>query len=75
MKAKYFLFMGNLNVIRELDYEYCYLNHDSGKWVRDNSLIGAITGFDGDASTHEVSKQDAQAWVRENHRGLSVEWL
>ena len=75
MKAKYFLLNGHLNVIRVIDVDYAYLNHKSGKWVRDNDLIGPVTGMDGDASTQEISKQDAQKWVRENHPNLNVEWL
>ena len=75
MRAQYFMYLGHLNVIRELDYDYSYLNHKSGKWVRDSSLLGAVTGYDGDASTHEITLQEAQRWVAKHHPDLSVDWV
>ncbi len=74
-EVTYFLLNGHLNVIRVIDdVDYSYLNHESGKWVSDNSLFNAVTGAGGDASTREITLQEAQSWVKDNHPDLSVDF-
>ena len=73
--AKYYTQRGRINVYRVFGHEYSYLEHATGNWVRHASVCDSVTGYRGDASTHEISKSEAQAWVKKNHPGLSVEWL
>jgi hypothetical protein len=75
MTAKYFLLGGGLNVVREIDAQYAYSNHQTGNWISDNKLIGPVTGYDGDAATYEVSLEQAQASVSQQLANLVVDWI
>lgn len=73
--VKYYSYLGGVNILRAIDVDYAYLDKRSGKWVSDNSLIGPITGYDGDASTHEITREKAQQWVAKHHPNLNVSWV
>lgn len=67
--------LGGLTILRAIDVDYARLDKRTGAWVRDNSLIGPITGMDGSANCNEITLQDAQAWVAKNCPGISPKWL
>ena len=45
-------------LIRVHEGEYCYMNAQ-GKWVRDNSLIGKVSGMSGDADVDVITEAEA----------------
>lgn len=45
-------------LIRVHEGEYCYMNAQ-GKWVRDNALIGAVSGMSGDADADVITEAEA----------------
>ena len=73
--ARYYMPGSRYNVFRVFDHEYSYLEHATGSWVQHAMVCDSVTGYRGDADCHEVTLQDAQAWVEENHPDLSVVWL
>ena len=75
VEIKYYLIGRRDNVVRELDNELSYLDHETGEWVMKRSLFNDITGAGGDACTYEISKSGAQTWVKKHHPRLLVEWI
>ena len=74
-QIRYYSYFDGPNILRAIGFEYAYLDKRSGTWVSNNGLIGPITGYNGDASSHEITRQQAQKWVKEHHPELSVDWL
>ncbi len=65
----------NVARVREDIHEYAYLNQATGKWVPDPSVVDAVTGYYGDASTKELTLKQAQKLAKSIAPNVEPEWI
>ena len=65
----------NVARVRKDIHEYSYLNHTTGKWVPDPSVVDAVTGYRGDSSTKELTEDQAQKLAKSVAPNVDPEWI
>ena len=64
------------NVARVIGHhEYAYLDLNTGEWVEHASVCDSVTGYGGDADTHEISLAEAQTFISWRAPDIEPEWL
>lgn len=71
-EIKYYLIAGRNNVARAVDTEYSYLDHETGQWVRNNSLFDDIHF---EPATVEITESRAKKWVKAAELTVEPLWL
>lgn len=66
-------YKSNSALFRVRDHQYCYLDKVTGHWIPDPSVVDAVTGYYGDASTKELTLKQAREWLARNVPQLSVD--